>query len=244
MRSRTISILLLLYILLSLTANVSADAVFTNDINITDRITFTINETYTEVDAREFRQALDADKSGNVTVTEVEQFKTTFLNTRSIEFGGYLLIDDGAVPLQIESVEMEFVNAGGNTTSDDPLNTTTLIRYNMQSPFPSGEHQLWILGHPLIQVMKITLPTDIDVVSVDGLDNMTTSTGNGRIILEGRSGIRSFMVNDRPTFEYATAINIYKKPFYAKSCFLLLLAITELLLAALALYMIKKQKVK
>jgi len=243
MRSKTVSILLLLFILLSVTANVSADAIYTNDIDITDSISFTINETYTDMDAREFRQTLDADKSGNVTVTEIEQFKTTFLNTRSIEFGGYLLIDDGAVPLQIESVEMGFVNAGGNINTE-PINVTTVITYEIMSPIPSGEHQLWILGHPLIHVMKITLPSGMDVVSVDGLDNMTTSTENGRIILEGRSGVRSFMVKDRPTFEYATAVNIYKKPFYAKSCFLLSLAITEVLLAALALYMIKKQKVK
>lgn len=243
MRSRIILFLLLLFSISNCTAIVSAGAVYSNDIIVLDdNILFTIEETYTDVDVQEFRQMLDLDRSGDVNISEVEAFKESHLISKKIELGSYILIDEGDVPLKMMSVVMEFENAQGDINITSPINVTTFVEYKFLSPIPSGEHELWILGHPLIQNMKITLPEGVIVASSDGLDNMTTSTYDGKIILEGESGIRTFMVENRTIFEYATTVDMYKKPFYAESYFLPLLVFIEMLLAVFAIYMIKGKK--
>ena len=243
MRSKIILLLLLLFSISNCTAIVSAGAVYSNDIIVSDdNILFMIEETYTDVDVQEFRQILDSDRSGDVNISEVEAFKESHLISKKIELGSYILIDEGDVPLGTISVEMEFENAQGDINITSPINVTTFVEYKLHSPIPSGEHELWILGHPLIQNMKITLPDGMAVVSSDGLENMTTSTYDGRVVLEGESGIRTFMVENRTIFEYATTVDMYKKPFYAESYFLPLLVFIEMLLAVFAIYVIKGKK--
>ena len=243
MRSRTILFLLLLFLISNCTAIVSANAVYSNDIIVSDdNILFTIEETYTDVDVQDFRLMLDSDGSGDVNMSEVEMFKKSHLISKKIELGGYILIDEGDVPLNLMSVEMDFENAQGNVNVSSPINVTTFVEYKLLSSISSGEHELWILGHPLIQKMEIMLPEGVIVVSSDGLENMTSSSNDGRVVLEGESGIRSFMVENRTVFEYATTVDMYKKPFYAESYFLPLLVFIEMLLAAFAIYIIKGKK--
>ena len=243
MRSRTILFLLLLFLISNCTAIVSANAVYSNDIIISDdNILFTIEESYTDVDVQEFRLMLDSDRSGDVNMSEVEMFKKSHLISKKIELGGYILIDEGDVPLNLMSVEMDFENAQGNVNVSSPINVTTFVEYKLLSSISSGEHELWVLGHPLIQKMEIMLPEGVIVVSSDGLENMTSSSNDGRVVLEGESGIRSFMVENRTVFEYATTVDMYKKPFYAESYFLPLLVFIEMLLAAFAIYIIKGKK--
>ena len=229
--------------MLGFTAIVSASAVYSNDIIVNDgNILFTINEVYTDVDVQEFRQILDFDGSGDVNISEVEAFKESHLISRKIELRSYIFIDEGDVSLETMSVEMDFENAQGDINITSPINVTTFVEYKLLTPITSGEHKLWILGHPLIQKMEITLPEDVIVVSSDGLDNMTSSTYDGRVVLGGESGIRTFMVENRTTFEYATTVDMYKKPFYAESYFLPLLVFIEMLLAVFAIYIIKGKK--
>lgn len=243
MRSRVILFLLLLFSISNCTAIVSAGAVYSNDIIVSDdNILFTIEETYTDVDVQEFRQMLDFDDSGDVDSSEVEMFKESHLISKKIELGSYILIDEGDVPLETMSVVMEFENAQGDINITSPINVTTFVEYKLLSSITSGEHELWILGHPLIQKMEITLPDGMAVVSSDGLENMTSSSIDGRVVLEGESGIRTFMVGNRTVFEYATTVDMYKKPFYAESYFLPLLVFIEMLLAVFAIYVIKGKK--
>ena len=118
------------------------------------------------------RLTLDSDRSGDVNISEVEAFKESHLISKKIELGSYILIDEGDVPLGTISVEMEFENAQGDINITSPINVTTFVEYKLLSPIPSGEHELWILGHPLIRNMKITLPDGMAVVSSDGLENI------------------------------------------------------------------------
>ena len=243
MRSRIILFLLLLFSISNCTAIVSAGAVYSNDIIVSDdNISFTIEETYTDVDVQEFRLILDSDRSGYVNISEVDAFKESRLVSKKIELGSYILIDEGNISLDIMSIEMDFENAEGDINITSPINVTTFVEYKLLSPISSGEHKLWILGHPLIHKMVIMLPDGMAVVSSDGLENMTSSSIDGRVVLEGESGIRTFMVENRTIFEYATTVDMYKKPFYAESYFLPLLVFIEMLLAVFAIYMIKGKK--
>jgi hypothetical protein len=231
-----------LFALIAFTTNASADAVYSNDISIMDNeIIFAINETYTDTDAYELRTILDTNKDTNVNDSEIGQFKKTYFDTANFKLLNYISIDNGAFSIMIDSITMDFENAKGNT-SNETINVATVIKYEIVTPISSGEHELWIIGHPQIQDVKITLPPEMNYISINGLDNLTKSTENGRVVLGGESGLRAFMVGNRTTFEYATTIVMYKRPFYAKSYFLPLLVFIEMLLAVFAIYTIKGKK--
>ncbi len=243
MRLKIIIFILLIFSILNCTTIVSASAVYSNDIIVNDaNILFTIKEVYTEADVKEFRPMLDFDGNGNVNRSEVEMFKESHLISKKIELRSYIFIDEGDVPLEIMLVEMDFENSQGDINTTSAINVTTSAEYKILTPMSSGEHELWILGHPLIRKMVIMLPDGVAVVSSDGLENMTSSFSDGRVVLEGKSGIRSFIVENRTIFEYATTVDMYKKPFYAESYFMPLLVFIEMSLAVFAIYMIKGKK--
>jgi hypothetical protein len=132
-------------------------------------------------------------------------------------------------------------------------NTWGNISYDFGQESPSllssGDHNLWILGHPSIKYMKISFPENIELVSYAGLENVNQSTKNGLSILEGSSGIRSFMIDDKQTLEYAVFLEISKESFYDKKLynnefFLPLLVIIEIALALCAIYINNKNKIK
>lgn len=122
-----------------------------------------------------------------------------------------------------------------------------------QSLYPSrlssGDHNIWIIGHPSIRNIEISISDDIELVTYAGLENVTQRVGNGLNVLEGSSGIRSFMIDDRQILEYAVFLEISKESFYDKKLyenesFLPMLVILELLLALSVFYIIIKNKIK
>jgi hypothetical protein len=92
--------------------------------------------------------------------------------------------------------------------------------------------------------MKFVLPKGMEVIFYDGLDEASRSSQDGRAVLEGISGIRSFVIEDKPAFEYAAHVTFQKDPFYKNSFFLPLLIVIEIILASIALYIIKMNKNK
>ncbi|MDY0386248.1 MAG: hypothetical protein RBT65_03790 [Methanolobus sp.] len=210
-------IILTLCIVVSLffISNAAAEASFTNDLNIQDAsIDFVINEFYTGVDADAFRNSLDIDENGEVSTLEVDMFVNEFATNNNAQYLGYIIIDDGDIPLSISSFNLEVMGAEGSENSSE-IHVQTNIRYNFSSSLATGKHSVWVLGHPSIERMSISIPQGTQILNVDGLDYLEQSRNNGRVLLEGRSGIRSFMAKERQTFEYAVLIDTYKSAFIA-----------------------------
>jgi len=230
------SLIVVLFMITCASANVS----FSNDLDITDNaIHFVIVETYSGIDSMDFRQTLDIDNSQDVNNSEITRFKEAYINDHSIQFGGYILIDEGDMEIVINSIDVEFEGANGSI-SEEPLNVTTYIDYDLSTPFAAGDHTIWVLGHPLIRKMSLKLPQDFETVSMSGLDEVDMYVVDERVVVSGRSGIREFVVNDRTKFEYATFVIMHKDRFYEKAFFIPLLIIIELFLVLLIVYRKKK----
>ncbi|GEM_PF-1300581 len=243
MSKRTIILLFILFFC-CFAVEASADVSFINNIELHEKsITFTINETYSFEDAMSFRGDLDADDNGNVNASEVEVYRESYLLNHKAQFLEYVLIDNGSLPLEIDSTDLQFKGAEGLVDTSQ-LNVTTIVQYGANSTISEGNHSIWVLGHPLIESMRFVLPDGMELVSYDGLDNASQSVQDGRVVIEGVSGIRSFAINDTPAFEYAAYVTMQKKPFYKSSFFLPLVVIIEVLLASIALYIIKNNKIK
>ncbi|WP_406661264.1 hypothetical protein V7O66_01710 [Methanolobus sp. ZRKC3] len=238
-------ILLIMFFLVSwMTPTALADVSFTSSVDILEHsVNLTISEKYTVLDAESLRMDLDIDGSGLVDGNELEIFESNFIANRSDQFLGYLEIDGNASSTWLESVDISFQNAQGDVDEDE-LFVRTVVIYEFDQSLSSGEHDVLILGHPLIDHMQIILPEGMSPISFDGLDNSSLISENGRMVLEGASGVRSFMVGEKPTFEYAVFIEMYREPFYKKAFFLPLLILVEILLASLGLYIFKMNKIK
>lgn len=222
--------------------NVSADAVYTNDIDITsDSIDFTINETYTGDNALNIRNGLDVNNNSNINSSEVDNFKEKYLESRKSEYPEYISIDDGDVSIKMESVDMEFRNAIGDVNEDE-LRVITDIKFTIPSGIPDGYHEIWIQGHPSIENMNVALPEDVNLNSVRGLGNTENTTENGRTIVEGKSVTQRSNMGNTSQFDYATILDIYKKPFYENTSFIISLFVVLLILIASASYMIQKNR--
>ncbi|WP_135389870.1 hypothetical protein [Methanolobus halotolerans] len=222
----------------------SAEVSFTNDIDLYgDSVTFTLIETYTDENARDFRDEMDIDGDGVVNASETGKFEEDYLSNGGVQFLEYIMLDNGSVQLTIDSIGIHFEGAEGQVNSS-VLNVTTTVQYGLDSTISSGEHSIWVLGHPLINKIELVLPDGTELVSYDGLDNSSQSFKGGRVVLEGASGIRSFMNGDMPAFEYAVHVDIREKPFYKNKYFLPILIIIEIMLASIALYIIRMNKNK
>ncbi|MBC7086475.1 MAG: hypothetical protein H5T43_08995 [Methanomethylovorans sp.] len=225
-----------------LVSHAMAEAIYENEIQLeSNSLILSILETYNLSDAIEFRIALDADNNSIVTESEINSFKESYLALRSPQFMEYIKIDNDNVTLYMNSISMDIYNATGNVTQA-PLYVNTTIHYGITPELGPGTHSLWILGHPLIERMHICLPKGAILLSNDGLDNAITmkSLRDDSVALEGRSGIRSFMIGNRSTFEYATTVEFHKPHFYERGYFLPLLLSMELFLVVLAFYMKRK----
>ncbi|WP_319507280.1 hypothetical protein [uncultured Methanolobus sp.] len=243
MSKRTIILLFILFFC-CFAVEASADVSFINNIELHEKsITLTINETYSFEDAMSFRGDLDADDNGNVNASEVEVYRESYLLNHKAQFLEYILIDNGSLLLEIDSTDLQFEGAEGLVDTSQ-LNVTTIVQYGAKSTISEGNHSIWVLGHPLIESMRFVLPDGMELVSYDGLDNASRSVQDGRVVIEGVSGIRSFAINNTPAFEYAAYVTMQKKPFYKSSFFLPLVVIIEVLLASIALYIIKNNKIK
>lgn len=242
--SKNTTCLLLIIICCCLAPDASAGASFTNHMELSESsIIFKISEIYTDEDARAFREDLDEDNNGVIDASEVGEFRESYLSNGGAQFLEYVLVNNGSSQLLIDSIGMEFENAEGPVDTS-VLNVTTTIRYSMDPMVSAEEYSIWVLGHPLIDKMEFVLPKDMELLSYDGLDNTSQSVDDGRVMLGGVSGIRSFMIEDRPAFEYAVLIKMQKEPFYKKSFVLPILIIIEIILASIALYIIKINKNK
>ena len=216
-----------------------AEAVYENDVQLEkDGLTLAIFETYNLSDAREFRLSLDADNDSQVTELEIASFKESYLESRSSQFMEYIKVDDGNVTLYMDSISLNLYNATGNVTQD-PLYVNTTIKYGITPELGTGDHSVWIIGHPRIERMRISLPEGTILVSNDGLDNVTIMEDDP-VELEGRSGIRSFMVGNRSTFEYAATVEFRTPRFYEHGYVLPLLIGIELLLVMFVIYKRRK----
>jgi len=238
------TIFLFLIICCCFATNASAGALFTNTIELLeDSIIFTVHEVYTDEDALTFKEDLDKDGSGSVDFSEIEAFRQRYLSNGGAQFLEYVLMNNGSLQLTIDSIDLQFKDAEG-PVNNSSMTVTTMIQYSSEPIVSGEEYSLWVLGHPLIDNMRFVLPADMKLISYDGLDNSSKSVENGHVVLEGVSGIRSFMIDDRPAFEYAVLLKIQKKSFYEHRLFLPLLILVEVLLAATALYIIRHNKNK
>jgi hypothetical protein len=212
--SQKILLISLILVLSSISLS-SADATFTNELQIHDTsIDFTINEMYTGVDAEAFRLGLDFDNNSIVSQKEVESFVDEFKRNSTGQYLGYVLIDDGNTVLSLDSFDMQVSGAEGNVNTSQ-IKVTTKIIYGAPESLKSDTHSIWVLGHPAIEKMSIYLPSEMLVTDIDGIDELQTSCDSGRQLIEGRSGIRSFIIDGRQTFEYAVMIETGKSKFIA-----------------------------
>lgn len=238
------TIFLFLIICCCFATNASAEVSFTNDIEMSDNlIMFTVREVYTAEDALAFREDLDADGDINVSSLEIEAFKERYLSNGGMQFLEYIVVDDGSIQLIIDSIELDFENAEG-IVDDSALHVSTRIVYLLNSTLSSGEHKIWVLGDYRIDEVRFVLPTGVVLVSYDGLENASESMLNKKVVLVGKSGVTSQMVDNVQRIESASIIWIKKEPFYEHRLFLPLLILVEVLLAATALYIIKRNKNK
>ncbi len=225
--------------LLFLVSQAMAEAVYENDILLEkNSLSLIIFESYNLTDSSEFRLSLDVDNDLHVTESEISSFRESYLASRTPQFMEYVKVDDGNVTLYMNSISMDLYNATGNITQD-PLYVNTIIHYGLTPVLSPGDHSLWVMGHPLIERMRIQLPKAAVLVSGDGLDNMTTLKPDP-VILEGKSGIRNFMTDNRSTFEYATTVEFRVPHLYEHGYFLHLLLGMELFLIVLVLHMRRK----
>jgi hypothetical protein len=209
------NLLIFLVLTLSFIPLTSADATFTNELQIHDAsVDFTINEVYTGIDAEAFKLNLDADNSSTVSQEEVNSFVENFKRNNTRQYLGYILIDDGDVVLSLDSFNMRVSGAEGNVNTSE-IKVTSNIVYSVPESLESGQHSIWVLGHPAIEKMSISLPAGMPLMNIDGIDELQTSCDSGRQVLEGRSGIRSFVVDGRQTFEYAVMVETGKSGFIA-----------------------------
>lgn len=226
-----------------LVSQAMAAAVYENDVQLEKAsLRLTIYETYNSTDASEFRSSLDSDNDSKVTEIEVASFKESYLASRSPQFMEYVKVDDGNITLYLDSISMDLYNATGAVTQA-PLYINTTITYGLTSELGAGDHSLWVIGHPLIERMRISLPKDTILVSNDGLENVTTMKAlrDDSVELEGKSGIRSFMAGNKSTFEYAANVEFRERKFYEHNYVLPLLVGMELLLVVFAIYMRRKR---
>jgi len=223
-----------------LVSQAMAAAVYENDVQLEkDRLKLVILETYNLTDASEFRASLDTNNDSKVTELELSSFKKSYLASRSPQFLDYAEVDQGNITLYLDSISLELYNATGDVTQA-PLYVNTTINYGLTPALESNNHSLWVMGHPLIERMRIQLPQDTILVSNDGLENVTT-LNTDPLILEGKSGIRNFMVGNKSTFEYAANVEFRERKFYEHNYVLPLLLGVELLLVVFALYMRRKR---
>lgn len=222
-----------------LVSQAMAAAVYENDVQLEkDSLRLIILETYNLTDASEFRASLDTNNDSNVTEFEVSSFKESYLASRSPQFLDYVKVDQGNITLYLDSISLELYNATGDVTQT-PLYVNTTINYGLTPALGSSNHSLWVMGHPQIKRMRIQLPKDTIFISNDGLENVTT-LNTDPFILEGKSGIRNFMVGNKSTFEYAASVEFRQRKFYEHNYVLPLLLGLEVLLVVFALYMRRK----
>ncbi|MEA1905929.1 MAG: hypothetical protein U9N12_03080 [Euryarchaeota archaeon] len=206
-----------------------ADVTYTDHIDIrANAIAVQITETYTGGDAAIVERNIAEADDRSAYIREAENNILAWSDS-------YIIIDDD--PLQTETVHanVTVTNASGTFL----INST--IKYAVTTPLDSGSHSIWIQGHPGIVKRTIIIPDGIDMDSIVGIKDRETMEEAGYTIITGVSDTRKFLSDSGITFEYATVVEVCKRPLYAQSWFLPLLVAAEIALCGLWLVRRKRQ---
>lgn len=206
-----------------------ADVTYTDHIDIrANAIAVQITETYTGGDAAIVERNIAEADDRSAYIREAENNILAWSDS-------YIIIDDD--PLQTETVHanVTVTNASGTFL----INST--IKYAVTTPLDSGSHSIWIQGHPGIVKRTIIIPDGIDMDSIVGIKDRETMEEADYTIITGVSDTRKFLSDSGITFEYATVVEVCKRPLYAQSWFLPLLVAAEIALCGLWLVRRKRQ---
>ncbi len=223
-----LSILIILIALIPGTA--LADVTYIDHIDIrANSIAVQITETYTGSDAAivERNIAEADDRSAYIRAAE---------NNILAWSSSYIIVDDD--PLQTETVHANVTVT--NVSGTFLINST--LKYAVATPLDSGSHSIWIQGHPGVASRTIIIPDDINMDSIVGIKDSETAEVDGCTVITGVSATRKFLSDGgNLTFEYATVVEVCKRPLYTQSWFLPLLVAAEIALVGLWLVHRKKQ---
>ena len=207
-----------------------ADVTYTDHIDIrANSIAVQITETYTGNDAAIVERNIGEADDHSAYIMEAE-------NNILAWSGLYIIINDD--PLQTETIH---ANVTVTNVSDTFLINST-IKYAVTTPLDSGSHSIWIQGHPGIVKRAIIIPNGIHMDSIVGIKDKETVEEAGYTIITGVSDTRKFLSGGgNLTFEYATVVEVCKRPLYTQSWFIPLLVAAEIALCGLWLVRRKKQ---
>ncbi len=220
------SLPLLLLLLASGTA--SAGVVYTDHIDVgADSIVARISETYTGNDAEIVEREIARDRSAYI-----ERAEETLLTWST----SYIVVDCDSSLLEMQHVDVNVTNVSGTFL----INST--LEYGVAAPLDHGGHEIWIQGHPGIISRTITLPANVEIASVAGIKDPSEIEVNGHATVTGASATRKFLNGTQTTFEYATVVEIRKKPIYTHPMSLPLIVSVEFVLLGACLWMRKKNQ--
>ena len=203
-------------ILIALTSGTAlADVTYTDRIEIhANSIAVQITETYTGSDAAIVERNIAEADDRSAYIREAE-------NTILAWSSSYIIVDDDPLQTETEHANVTVTNVSGSFL----INST--IKYAVAAPLDSGRHSIWIQGHPGVASRTITIPDDINMESIVGIKDSRTVEEDGYTVITGASTTRKFMSDSGITFEYATVVEVCKRPIYANPWFLPLLAAIE-----------------
>ncbi len=206
--SKKYIILMILLLQSCMMITASGQASFSNEVLIgNEDIEFIIRESYSGTEAKELRSALDMDGDGIVNSTELDIFINSFEENRILQYQEYIIVNDNEISLLIDSFDISFDSVEGAVNSESVCATISIV-YRMTPHLTNGTYNIWILGHPSIESMHITLPERSVLLTYDGMDNVLMGSDNSRVFLEGSSDVRSFILDGNQTFEYAVSMDI------------------------------------
>ena len=228
-RSPTLPVVLPLLLLLLLLASgtASAGVVYTDHIDVgADSIVARISETYTGNDAKIVEKDL-ADDGRSAYIERAEETLLTWSTS-------YIVVDCDSSLLEMQRVDVNVTNVSGTFL----INST--LEYGVAAPLNHGGHEIWIQGHPGIISRTITLPANVEIASVAGIRDPSEIEVNGHVTVTGASATRKFLNGTQTTFEYATVVEIRKKPIYTHPMSLPLIVSVEFVLLGAWLWMRRK----
>ena len=221
--------LVMIAIILVSSGTALADVTYTDHIDLrANSIAVQITETYTRNDAAIIERNIAKAENRSAYIRGAESNILAWS-------GSYIIIDDD--PLQTETVHANVTVT--NVTGTFLINST--IKYAVTAPLDSGSHSIWIQGHPGIVKRTIVIPDGINMESIVGIKDSETVDVDGCTVITGVSATRKFLSDGGTTFEYATVVEVCKRPLYAQSWFLPLLVAAEIVLVGLWLVRRKKQ---
>ena len=214
----------------------SADFYYEDDIDIMDdQISITITDMYTSGHAYAYRMEISG-ADGMVDEDDYTQYMDFTKNSLDTFLKEYMVVD-GNEP-KVADLNIESSNALGEV-SNESLEVTRHIVYELSDTLDGGEHVVRIIGNPDVRNRRIVLPEGVTLESAEGLKEIQQTEANGRIVLTGASTTSKYMNGTIQTFEYVTIVTFSKKPWYFNRLVIPILMFMEGLLAIAAIYSLK-----